>query len=287
MITPSLSTPPTAEQRAQAVGAIVRADVTVDAAALDAMPHLKVLARTGVGVERVDVDQATRRGIPVVITPGSNTRAVAEGTLAHLLALTKSLSPLTELVRGGRWSERGSVPVGDLDGGVLALLGYGRIGRRVGELAQAFGMEVVAYDPYADITDVRRADSVAEAISGASHISLHLPATPETAGLFSRELMSTLSPHTVLVNLARGEVLDLDAALWALDEGLLGGLGLDVYPEEPTPHHPVFDHPRVLLTPHVMGLSTTSARLTFEMAAQGVVDVLTGGQPAALANPTE
>jgi len=277
---------PTDEHLSRAVGAIVRADVDVDVAVFDSMPQLKVLARTGVGVDRVDVEQATARGIPVVITPGSNTQAVAEGTMAHLLAVTKNLAVMTELVRQGRWSERSAHTIGDLDGGVLALLGFGRIGRRVADLAQAFGMTVVAYDPYADISEVSSAATPEEAVSAASHVSLHLPSTPETAGLVNRELIGSMSPGTVMVNLARGDVLDVDAALWGLGEGILAGVGLDVFPEEPAVHHPLLDHPRVVLTPHVMGLSTRSARATFEMAAQGIVDVLTGNPPAALANPT-
>ena len=158
----------------------------VDAAALDSMPALRVIARTGVGTEKVDVAEATRRGIPVIITPGSNTHAVAEGALAHLLTLTKALPPLTSLVRDDEWSTRSKVTVGDLDGGVLAILGYGRIGRRVGELAQAFGMSVIAYDPYVSEADVRLASSVQDAVASATHISVHLPGTPETAGLISR-----------------------------------------------------------------------------------------------------
>ena len=276
---------PDADQRAQAVGAIVRADVTLDRAALEAMPALRVIARTGVGVERVDLAEATRRGIAVAITPGSNTHAVAEGAMAHLLALTKNLRPLTELVGDGRWSERTEHTVGDLEGGVLAVLGYGRIGRRVAVLAGAFGMDVVAYDPYVD-PDVRWVDTVAEAVSQATHVSVHLPSTEETTGIIGREIIELMSPGTILVNLARGEVLDLDAALWGLDRDFLGGLGLDVFPTEPAEHHPVFDHPRVVLTPHVMGLSARSARATFEMAARAVVDILTGNPPVALANPT-
>lgn len=276
---------PTDTDLARAVGAIVRADVDVTASVFDQMPQLKAIARTGVGVDRVDVDQATRRGIPVVITPGSNTQAVAEGTIAHLLAVTKNLSVMTELVRQGRWAERSEHTIGDLEGGILALLGYGRIGRRVADLARAFGMDVVAYDPYADISEVESAATPAEAVARATHVSVHLPSTPETVGLVNRDLIASMPNGTVLVNLARGDVMDLDAALWGLNDGVLAGVGLDVFPEEPASHHPLMDHPRVVLTPHVMGLSTRSARATFEMAAQGIVDVLTGSTPAAVANP--
>jgi len=277
---------PTDADCREAAGAIVRADVEVDRTRLDQMPELKVIARTGVGVERVDVNEASRRGIPVVVTPGSNTHAVAEGALAHLLALTKSLATHTALVREGQWANRDAVGVGDLDGGVLGILGFGRIGRRVAELAEVFGMEIRAFDPYVDIGAFRRVGSASEAVDGATHVSVHLPATPETHHLINREMIARIGPGTILVNLARGDVLDLDAALWGLEHGHLAGVGLDVFPEEPPVHHALFDHPQVALTPHVMGLSSRSARKTFEMAAQGVVEVLTGKQPAAVAAPT-
>jgi len=276
---------PEAKDLAHAVGAIVRAHVNVDQGLFAQMPQLKVLARTGVGTERVDLSEAARRGIPVVITPGSNTAAVAEGSLAHLLALTKSLTPLTALVREGRWSERASVTVGDLAGGTLAILGYGRIGRRVAGLAGAFGMSCLAYDPYVDSADIPLAATLEEAVATASHITVHLPATPETAGLINRELISTFQPGTILVNLARGEVLDLDAALWGLNVGHLGGVGLDVFDAEPPAPHPLFDHPQVILSPHVMGLTTQSTAETFRQAALGVADVLSGRKPAHQAAP--
>lgn len=274
---------PTAEDRARAVGAIVRADVDVDMAAWDQMPALRVLARTGVGTERVDLAEAEKRGIVVAITPGSNTDAVAEGAFAHLLALTKSLRPLSSLVAEGRWSERTDHPVGDLQGGVLAVLGYGRIGSRVGELAQAFGMRVVAYDPFVEITGVEQAATAAEAVAEATHVSIHLPSTPETQGLVDAGFIRGLQPGVIVVNLARGDVTDLDALLEGLEGGVLGGVGLDVFPDEPPQRHPIFDHQRVVLTPHVMGLSARSARRTFEMAAEAVRDVLGGSAPAAVA----
>ena len=276
---------PSEEDMAGAVGAIVRAHVTVDKEMLSRMPHLKVLARTGVGTERVDVAEATRRGIPVVITPGSNTHAVAEGALAHLLALTKALPQLTALVREDSWAKRATITVGDLAGGTLAVLGYGRIGRQVAKLAQAFGMSVVAYDPYVSQADVPLAATVAEALAEATHISIHLPGTPETRGLISRETVASLTPGTILVNLARGEVVDLDALLWGLESGHLGGVGLDVFDDEPPARHPLFDHPQVVLSPHVMGLTTQSTAETFRQAAQGIADVLAGKTPEHIAAP--
>jgi phosphoglycerate dehydrogenase-like enzyme len=270
---------------AEAIGAIVRAHIVVDADAMDSMPNLRVLARTGVGTEKVDVAEATRRGIPVIITPGSNTHAVAEGALAHLLSLTKALPRLTSMVREGEWASRGQVTVGDLEGGVLAILGYGRIGRRVGHLARAFGMSVMAYDPYVSEADVPLAASVEEAVSGATHISVHLPGTPETTGLIGREIIESLTSGAILVNLARGEVVDMDALLEGLESGKLAGVGLDVFPDEPPAHHPLFDHPQVILSPHVMGLTTQSTAETFRQAAQGIAHFLAGEPLEHVATP--
>ncbi len=277
---------PTDEDLAVAEGAIVRADQNIDRHALDRMPRLRVIARTGVGVDRVDVNEAARRGIPVVITPEANTRAVAEGALAHLLAVTKNLSAHTSLVREGQWATRDQIPVGDLDGGRLAVLGFGRIGRRVAHLARAFGAEIIAYDPGIEQAEVPLAASVEEAVTYATHISIHLPSTADTRGMINSRLIGHMTPGVIVVNLARGDVMNLDDVHAGLTTGVIAGVGVDVYPDEPPAHHPLFDHPRVVLTPHVMGLSAVSAKQTFRQAAQGIVDVLSGRPPSHVAHPT-
>jgi D-3-phosphoglycerate dehydrogenase / 2-oxoglutarate reductase len=276
---------PTEADLAVAAGAIVRADAAVDAAFLDRVPRLKVLARTGVGVDRVDLAAASARRIPVVITPGSGTRAVAEGVLALALHLVKRLGPLTRLVREGRWADRGRVPVGDLDGATIGIIGYGRIGRRVAELATAFGMRVLAHDPLnPPPSDVACAD-LHELASASDVLTLHAPLTEQTHHLVDGPLLAHLRPGAVLVNCGRGGLLDPDAALAALESGRLAGVGLDVFDPEPPHHHPLFDHPDVVLTPHLMGLSVRATAATFAHAARGVVDVLAGRRPAAVANP--
>jgi D-3-phosphoglycerate dehydrogenase / 2-oxoglutarate reductase len=270
---------------AAAEGAIVRADAVVDAALLARAPRLRVLARTGVGVDLVDVEAAGARGIAVVVTPGANTRAVAEGVLAHVLHLVKRLAPLTRLVREGRWAERAGVAVGDLDGATIGIVGYGRIGRRVGELAAAFGMRVLAHDPVSPPpVGIDRPD-LGELAAASDVLTLHAPLTEATRHLVDAGVLARARPGAVLVNCGRGGLLDLDAALAALESGRLGGVGLDVFDPEPPPHHPLFDHPGVVLTPHVMGLTRRATAATFAAAARGVADVLAGRRPAALANP--
>jgi D-3-phosphoglycerate dehydrogenase / 2-oxoglutarate reductase len=279
---------PGPEDLANAEGAIVRADAVVDAALLARAPRLRVLARTGVGVDLVDVQEASARGIAVVITPGSGTRAVAEGVLAHALHLVKRLAPLTRLVREGRWAQRvdpAAGGVGDLDGATIGIVGYGRIGRRVGELAAAFGMRVLAHDPVSPPPAGVDCPDLGELAAASDVLTLHAPLTKATYHLVDAGFLARIRPGAILVNCGRGGLLDLDAALAALESGRLGGIGLDVFDPEPPPHHPLFDHPDVVLTPHLMGLTRRATAATFAAAARGVTDVLAGRRPAALANP--
>lgn len=276
---------PTDEDLANADAAIVRAAYRVDRELLDRMPTLKVIARTGVGTDLVDVAEANRRGIPVVITPGSNTASVAEGVFAHLLALVKKLSPLTALVREGRWEQRAAVDVGDLEGFRLGIIGYGRIGRRVARIAEAFELKVLAYDPFAEIPAEIRCDTVEELLAGSDFTTLHVPLTPENHNLISAGRLKAMKPGAILINCSRGGLIDLDAAHEALQSGRLSGLGLDVYDPEPPAHHPLFDHENVVLTPHLMGFTRQGMAHTVRDAAQGAVDVLAGRTPAAVAAP--
>jgi D-3-phosphoglycerate dehydrogenase len=275
---------PTTQDVAQAQGAIVRADARVDRDLLDRAPRLRVIARTGVGVDLVDVPAATARGIAVVVTPGSGTRAVAEGVFALALHLTKRLGPMTRLVRDGRWAERGAVGLGDLDGATLGIIGYGRIGRRVAELATAFGMRVLAHDPMSPPPADIACTGLAELAAASDFITLHAPLTTRTRRLVDDSFLSWVKPGAVLVNCGRGGLVDLDATLAALESGRLSGVGLDVFDPEPPAHHPLFDHPQVVLTPHLMGMSRRATVATFIDAARGVVDVLSGRPPAAVAD---
>ena len=276
---------PSAQDIARAAGAIVRADAIVDAAFLARAPRLRVLARTGVGVDHVDLTAATARGIPVVITPGSGTRAVAEGVFALALHLIKRLGRSTDLVRQGRWAERSQLPMGDLDGATIGIIGYGRIGRRVDELANAFGMRVLAYDPLSQPPAQIACPDTSTLASASDIVTPHVPLTEETNHLVNKAFLDRVRPGTILINCGRGGLVDLDAALAALETGQLGGVGLDVFENEPPEHHALFDHHDVVLTPHLMGMTRRAAAATFVDAARGVADVLAGRSPAAVANP--
>jgi phosphoglycerate dehydrogenase-like enzyme len=274
---------PTDTDLNQATGAIVRANFKFDSSVFEKMPNLKVIARTGVGTDLVDLKIADSKKIPVVITPGSNTNAVAEGTLAHLLTLSKRIKPLTKLVAEGNWDNRTKYPVGELEANTLGVIGYGRIGKRVADIAAAFGMKIKAFDPFADVPANINA-SLEEIFASADYITLHIPLTPENEGLINKTSISKMKDGVVIVNCSRGGLINLDDVLAALNSEKVGGLGLDVFDPEPPAHHKVFDHENVLLTPHVMGLSKRSTVATYIDAAQGVRDVLEGKSPKAIAN---
>lgn len=272
---------PSAADLAAAEGAIVRAAVDVDRALLARMPALRVIARTGVGVERVDLEAAADRGIPVAVTPGSNARAVAEGAFALLLALVKRVPESHGYVVGGHWGTS-PVPVpGDLFGATLAVIGFGRIGRIVADFGKTFGMEVLVHDPYVQAEEFENV-SLAEAVRRADALTLHLPGGD--GELINRELLAMARTGLVLVNCARAELVSTDTLEWGLAEGLLGGVGLDVFSEEPIRTHPLAEDPRVLLSPHTSGLSEAAMAATFQMAAEAVEDVLQGRYPTFIVN---
>ena len=268
-----VATPGDAELAA-AEGAIARADARVDRALLGRAPALRVIARTGVG-HRPDRRRqaATARGIAVVITPGAGAAAVAEGAIGMALHLVKRFGPLTALVRDGRWAERAGVSVGDLDGATLGMVGYGRIGRRAAALAPAFGMtgpglRPVSEPPAPSVT-LRRASASSRARSDV--ITLHLPLNDADPPPGRRRV-----PGPGQAGRGPGQLRPRRAARHrrrrggALTDGRLSGVGLDVFDPEPPGRHPLFDHPDVVLTPHLMGLSRRATAATFAAAARGV-----------------
>jgi D-3-phosphoglycerate dehydrogenase / 2-oxoglutarate reductase len=270
-----------------AVALVVRGGGSrVSARIIDSAPELQVIARTGIGVDEVDVEAATRRGIPVVVVPDAGASAVAEGALALMLALAKRLTLLDRLVRDERWAERDRVDIRDVEGSTLGIVGLGRIGRRLAAKAKALGMDVVGVDPYAEAVNVELVDL--PVLFERSHfVSLHVPLTDETRGMVDAPLLARLPEGAILVNLARGALIrSLDDVLTALEAGRLGGVGLDVFAEEPPDlSHPLFREERVLVSPHALGMSRGAKAAIARAAAEGVIAVLTGDRPAAVANP--
>lgn len=280
-----LVTDPGASELAEAEGAIVRAAFDVDRLLLERMPRLRVIARTGVGVERVDVAAASERGIPVAVTPGSNAQAVAEGAFVMAASLVKRVGESDAYVSGDRWG-LDPVPVpGDLHGRTLAVVGFGRIGRIIAGFGAAFGMEVLVHDPFVRADGFENVD-LAQAVRRADVLTLHLPGGDgELLPLdLLREERAGRKRGLVLVNCARAELVATETLAAALAEGMIDGLGLDVFAAEPVRDHPLAGHPHVLLSPHTTGLSEAAMAATFRMAAEAIAAVFQGRYPTFIVN---
>lgn len=257
--------------------AILSRQGPVTAAVMDAAPGLRVIARHGVGVDDVDVAEAQRRGIVVTRAPGSNTQAVAEHTMALLLALAKDLPLLSAAVAGGAW-RKAETKVRDVAGLRLGLVGCGAIGQAVARLAAAFGMPVAAYDPVLPASaGIAPAADLHALLARSDVLSLHLPLLPATRRLIGAAELAALPQGAIVLNTARGGLIDEAALLEALESGHLAGAGLDVFEDEPPPDgHPLRRHPRVICTPHVAGVTDGSLVNMGVMAAECIVAVLRG-----------
>ena len=254
--------------------AILSRQGPVTASVMDAAPNLRIVARHGVGVDDVDVVEATRRNIVVTRAPGSNTQAVAEHTLALILALAKRLPIFSAQVAAGEW--RGASDKGrDIAGLRLGLLGYGPIGQAVARLAQPFGMHVATYQRSRP-RDVEWLDLPA-LLARSDVLSLHLPYDTSTRHIIGRDELAMLPAGAMVINTSRGGLLDEAALLDALASGHLSGAGLDVFADEPPDAaHPLRRHPSVIATPHVAGVTDGSLVNMGVMAAECIAAVLTG-----------
>ena len=261
---------------------IVRSRTKVSEAVLEAGKRLKVVGRAGVGVDNIDVAAAQRRGITVVNSPLAATTAVAEHTLGLMLALARGTAAADASMKAERW-EKSSFMGSELAGKTLGLLGIGRIGAEVARLALAFGMAVIAYDPYLSAEQIRQRQAEPaqfdEVLGRSDMISLHLPLTLETGGLIGAQQISKMKPGARLVCTARGGVIDEDALRVALDSGALAGAALDVFAAEPVQPGSIASHQKVIATPHI-GAQTKEAQARAAVAiAEEVASVLQGKQP--------
>ncbi len=257
---------------------LIRSGTEVTAAVLEAATRLKVVGRAGVGTDNVDVDAATRRGVIVMNTPGANTTATAELTFSLLMASARPIVAAHNSVADGRW-ERSSFTGSELKGKTLGIVGFGRIGQAVAVRAQAFDMTVLAYDPFVTERVGREARielvELDDLLVAADYVTLHTALSPETEHLINAERLAKMKDSAVIINAARGGLVDADAVAAALDAGQLRGAAIDVYDvEPPAPDHPLVGHPKVLHTPH-LGASTAEAQrsVAIEVAEQ-VLDAL-------------
>jgi phosphoglycerate dehydrogenase-like enzyme len=263
------------------VAAIVSTD-PFDAEVLAAAPRLRVIARVGVGTDSIDLEAAARHGVAVCTTPGANTETTADHTLALMLAALRRLPAHDRAVRAGGWERTGPALAGELEGATVGLVGYGAIGRAVRRRLAGFGARVLACDPAGADDDVELV-GLERLLRASDVVSLHAPLTGATRGLLDRERLALLRPHAVLVNTARGGLVDEDALADALARGALRAAALDVFAHEPPgPRARLLALPNVLVTPHVAGLSERSVQEMTRRATDAVLAVLAGREPPGL-----
>lgn len=283
------SQPPTPGAPYQAI--IASSLVQYDGALMDTLPNLRMIARTGIGFDNVNLPDATARGIVATNTPDGPTESTAEHTVAMMLALAKRLKQGDANMAAGKWGPRAGTLIGiELKDKTLGLVGLGRIGKRVANICRlGLEMKVIAYDPFisaeqgatlgVELTDL---DSV---IRRADVISVHVPATPETRHLVNSESIAKMKDGVIVLNLARGPLVDEAALLDAVDSGKLLGAGLDVYdPEPPSVESRLRNHPLIVTTPHTAGLTLEGRERTEVMAVERVLAFFRGETPPDVLN---
>jgi D-3-phosphoglycerate dehydrogenase len=244
-------------------GILIRSATQLDAGLIEGAQRLKVIGRAGTGVDNVDIEAATRRGIVVANAPDANSIAAAEHTMALILALCRDVPRAHASLKTGEW-DRGRFRGAELYGKTLGVLGFGRIGQLVAKRALGFEMRVVGYDKFVTAERFRElgvegVEDPGELYARADFISLHLPKTPETVGIIDAEAIGRMREGVRIVNCARGELVDLDALLEGLESGRVAGAALDVFPEEPFSGHRILERDDVVVTPH-LGASTAEAQ---------------------------
>ena len=248
---------------AEADALVVRSAVQVDDALLEHAPRLRVIGRAGVGVDNIDADSATRRGIVVMNTPGANAVAVAELTLCLMIALARKVPAANASMHAGKW-EKKSLQGTELRGKILGIFGLGRIGLEVARRARGFGIEIMGSDPFVSAAVAREngislASSLDELFAKADYLTLHVGLTPQTQGIINAKTLATMKMGVRIINCARGELVDEAALVAAIKSGHVGGAALDVLTVEPPKDSPWFGLDNVILTPHIAG-STSEAQ---------------------------
>lgn len=253
---------------------------SLTAAEVAMAPRLRIVSRHGVGYDAVDVAALTARGIPLAIVGDVNSRAVAEHTLMLMLTAARRTVAHHLAATGGSWNERNKFDSTEIDGKALLVLGFGRIGRRVAELAKAFGMKVIAFDPFVPAEQmqalgVSAASGMLEALALADFVTVHMPGGK--GAILGAQELAHLKPSAILINAARGGVVDELALDAALRGRKLRAAALDVLVEEPPPmHHPLLDNPYVTISPHNAGLTQECAMRMSLAAAQNIIDCFDG-----------
>jgi D-3-phosphoglycerate dehydrogenase / 2-oxoglutarate reductase len=270
-----------AERIGEYDGIVIRSATKLTAELIERATRMRAIGRAGVGVDNVDVEAATKRGIVVANAPESNVVTAAEHTMALLLALARNVPQAYASLMEGKW-DRSKYSGVELYEKTLGVVGFGRIGQLVAQRARGFNMRVLAFDPFVSAEryrelGVEKADGVEDVYAQADFITIHLPKTPETEGFIDATALAAMRDGVRLLNVARGGLIDEDALKDALDSGKVAGVALDVFKSEPMTEHPLFAYANVIATPH-LGASTAEAtdRAGYQSAEQ-VVAALTGG----------
>jgi D-3-phosphoglycerate dehydrogenase len=263
---------------------VVRSETKVTADIIEAGRNLKIIARAGVGVDNVDVDAATKRGIWVVNAPMGNVNAAVEHTWALMLSMVRNVPQAYVSLRSGEWKRSKFVGV-ELKGKTLGVVGLGKIGLEVAKRAFAFEMHVLGSDPYPPAQDRAREMGVEvvtleELLARSDIVTVHVPLLPETKGMIGKKELALVKPGARLLNVARGGVIDEQALVQAIDEGRVAGAAIDVFEQEPPPpDHPFLRHEKIVVTPH-LGASTQEAQVNVAVdVAEQILAFMDGKKP--------
>jgi D-3-phosphoglycerate dehydrogenase len=290
MLGPAEATPDEPYAALSGAEGIVASVHRYDGALMDQAPQLKVISRTGIGYDTVDVAAATARGIAVCNAPDGPTISTAEHAVALMLMAAKQVRRAELALRSGGSDFYARHTGLELRGRTLGLVGFGRIAREVAAIAAGLGMRIVAYDPFIDAASAGEGTTlvsdIVDLLATADVVSVHVPLTPEARHLFDASTFAAMKPGAIFVNTARGGLVDLDGLAAALDSGRLFAAGLDVTDPEPLPpDHPLLARDDVVVTPHVAAATIEAKRRIFETAFSQVLQVLAGERPPHLVNP--
>src|SRR6201987_1968315 len=280
VITPDQLNGNLAKELESADALLVRSAVEVNAALLANANKLRVIGRAGVGVDNIELDPATRKGIAVMNTPGANAVAVAEHTIGLMLSMARFIPRANELMHGGKW-EKKSLQGTELRGKTLGIVGLGKIGLEVAKRARAFGMEIIAHDPFVSAAIAKengiRLAGLDELYAAADYLSLHVGLTPQTQNMINAESVKKMKRGVRLVNCARGELIDEVALAAALKEGQVAAAALDVFVNEPLKDSPFQKMDNVVLTPHIAGSTNEAQEAVGQQIALQVKEYLKHG----------
>ncbi|WP_276834682.1 hydroxyacid dehydrogenase [Megasphaera stantonii] len=271
-------------------GVIIRIG-SIDRETMEQCPNLKVIGRPGVGVDDVDVEAATELGIPVVIAPGANTRSVAEHAMAMMFACAKDMMRSDKEMRKGNFGIRSSYKAFELLGKTLGLIGYGHIGSVFADMAKGIGMNVIVYDPFVKKEAVEEKgygyrEDMRDVLKEADVVSLHTPLTPQTRNMIGEAELKLMKKDGILINCARGGIVDEEALNKALDENWIHSAGTDVVVHEPIdPADPIFSHDNIVVSPHMAGQTREAASGVATLAVEGTVAVINGEKWDKVCNP--